>query len=85
MNAIHIRTRLESDTPHLPELKTLIGKTVEITVVEYDPANDLAPGHGNWNAVAQAARELVAGNGFDFEALRQQNEIDLAHSKDHLQ
>ena len=34
MSAIHIRKRLDSDTLHLPELKPLIGKTVEITVQE---------------------------------------------------
>jgi hypothetical protein len=34
MTIIHIRTQLESDTLHLPELKPLIGKTVEITVRE---------------------------------------------------
>jgi hypothetical protein len=34
MSAIHIRKHLDSDTLHLPELKPLIGKTVEITVVE---------------------------------------------------
>lgn len=39
MNSIHIRTRLDSDTPHLPELKPLIGKTVEIIVREETPLN----------------------------------------------
>jgi hypothetical protein len=34
MKVIHIRRKLESDTPHLPELKPLIGKNVEIIVVE---------------------------------------------------
>lgn len=34
MNSIHLRKRLESDTLHLPELKPLIGKTVEITIRE---------------------------------------------------
>jgi hypothetical protein len=39
MNAIRIRTTLTSDTPHLPELKPLIGQTVEITVqAQPDPA-----------------------------------------------
>jgi hypothetical protein len=31
---IHIHRKLDSDTLHLPELKPLIGKTVEITVDE---------------------------------------------------
>ena len=34
MNAIRIRRKLESDTPHLPELQPLIGKNVEIIVLE---------------------------------------------------
>jgi hypothetical protein len=39
MQAIHIRRKLDSDTPHLPELRPLIGKTVEIIVQEApDPA-----------------------------------------------
>lgn len=31
---IRLRKRLDSDTLHLPELRPLIGKTVEITVEE---------------------------------------------------
>ena len=38
MNAIRIRTLLSSDTLHLPELKPLIGKPVEIIVREEPPA-----------------------------------------------
>lgn len=32
MNAVRIRRKLESETLHLPELKPLIGKNVEIIV-----------------------------------------------------
>jgi hypothetical protein len=39
MNAIRIRRKLESDTPHLPELRPLVGKNVEIVVVEYPVAS----------------------------------------------
>ncbi len=38
MKTIHIRKRLDSDILHLPELKPLIGKTVEISVREEEPA-----------------------------------------------
>lgn len=38
MAAIRIRTKLQSDTLTLPELRPLIGKTVEIRVVERTPA-----------------------------------------------
>lgn len=34
MNAIRIRKKIESETLHLPELKPLIGQTVEIIVLE---------------------------------------------------
>jgi hypothetical protein len=34
MNAIRIRKRIDSDTQHLPELRPLIGKTVEIIILD---------------------------------------------------
>jgi hypothetical protein len=37
MNAIRIRRQLDSDTLHLPELKPLLGKMVEIIVREEAP------------------------------------------------
>jgi hypothetical protein len=38
MKTIHIRIKVESDTLHLPELRDLIGKPVEIIVVELQKA-----------------------------------------------
>lgn len=38
MNAIRIHKVVDSETLHLPELKPLIGKTVEIIVLEETPA-----------------------------------------------
>jgi len=38
MTPIHIHTKIDSETLHLPELKPLIGKTVEIIVAESNPA-----------------------------------------------
>lgn len=38
MNAIHIHTTLHSEILHLPELRPLLGKTVEIIVREESPA-----------------------------------------------
>jgi len=35
---IHIQRKIDSETLHLPELKPLIGRTVEITVEEQKPA-----------------------------------------------
>ena len=38
MNAIRIRKQVDSETLHLPELKHLIGKTVDITITEAKPS-----------------------------------------------
>jgi hypothetical protein len=39
MEPIRIRTKVESETLHLPQLKALIGKRVEIFVIELAPAS----------------------------------------------
>jgi hypothetical protein len=39
MQAIHMRTKIDSETLHLPELQSLIGKPVEILIVELAPAS----------------------------------------------
>ena len=82
MNAVRIRCRLESDTLHLPELKPLIGKTVEIIVLE-EPMPAVTPETGDWAAAEKAADELRE-SGYDFDAWRKQREYDLEHAKDHL-
>jgi hypothetical protein len=38
MHSTHIRTKVESETLHLPELKSMLGKPVEIVIVELAPA-----------------------------------------------
>jgi hypothetical protein len=38
MDAIRIRKTIDSETLHLPELRPLLGRTVEITVAEQPPA-----------------------------------------------
>lgn len=43
MSAIHVRRRLDSETLHLPELRPLIGKTVEIIVREEGAAEPAGP------------------------------------------
>ena len=35
MTPIHITTLIDSETLHLPELGPLVGKTVEITIIEH--------------------------------------------------
>jgi hypothetical protein len=39
MQAIHVRTKIDSETLHLPQLQGLIGKPVEILIVELAPAS----------------------------------------------
>ena len=82
MNAVRIHRKLESDTLHLPELKPLIGKTVEIIVLE-EPVLAFTPGTGGWDAAEKAAEELRE-SGYDFDAWRKQRNYDLEHAKDHL-
>ena len=80
MNVVRIRRKLESETLHLPELKPLIGRNVEIIVVE-EPATAIPPGTGDWDAAFRAVEEL---KNYDFDALRRQHERDLEHARDHL-
>jgi hypothetical protein len=82
MNAIRIHRKLESETLHLPELKPLLGKNVEI-VVQEEAAPNVIPGTGDWDAAARAAEELRK-SGYDFDAWQRQREYDLKHAGDHL-
>jgi hypothetical protein len=84
MNAIRIRRKLESDTLHLPELRPLIGREVEIVVSEEQILpSTILPGTGDWDAVKVAAAELHDGN-YDFDAWKRQREIDLEHIRGQL-
>ncbi|HEY4234157.1 MAG TPA: hypothetical protein VGM76_12070 [Lacipirellulaceae bacterium] len=47
MDAIRIETLLEGDTLYLPELKPLVGKSVEIVVTELLQKGELQHG-ANW-------------------------------------
>jgi hypothetical protein len=83
MNAIRIRTTLNSDTLHLPELKPLLGKPVEIIVLEDSGSPAVRPGSGDWEAFARAAKALRE-SGYDFDAWREQRDFDQQHAEDHL-
>ncbi len=82
MIAIRIQKRIESETLHLPELRPLIGREVEIIVHETEPAAAV-PGSGDWEAAARAARQLQE-SGYDFDAWREQREYDQKHAHDRL-
>lgn len=81
MNAIRIHKTIDSETLHLPELKPLIGRAVEIIVLEEDTRSVVLPGTGDWDAAFQAVEEL---EDYDFDAFRRQREHDLKHARDHL-
>ena len=84
MNAIRIRTTLESDTLHLPELKPLVGRTVEIIVLDESADTEVPAGTGDWEAAARAAKALRDRGTYDFDAWREQRDFDLRHADDHL-
>ena len=77
---VRIHRKLDSDTLYLPELRPLIGKNVEIIVLE-EPVPAAMPGTVDWDAALAAVQEL---EDYDFDAYRKQRECDLKHSKDHL-
>ncbi len=81
MNAIRIRKKLESDTLHLPELRPLLGQTVEIIVLQEEAAPAIQPGTGDWDAAARAVQELAC---YDFDAWREQREFDRQRASDPL-
>lgn len=68
MNAVRIRKRVDSETMHLPELRAMIGKEVEIIVLEEQPAP----------AVKQdlSALHQIAGNiDLDYDAIEHLRKI----------
>ena len=79
---VRIRRKIDSETLHLPELKPLIGKTVEIVVKE-EMTPEITPGTGDWDAAQRAARAL-RDTGYDFDAWRLQREHDLEHAKNNM-
>ncbi len=73
MTAIRIETTIDSDTLHLPQLKPLVGKTVEIIVRE-KVAPLVTPATSDWAAVETAVLEL---ENYDFDAYRDARELEL--------
>jgi hypothetical protein len=60
MNAIRIHKKLDSDTLHLPELQALVGKTVEIIVLEENGVPAEATPPSRYDAFfALAGRDVV--------------------------
>jgi virulence-associated protein VagC len=79
MIAIRIETTISSETLHLPQLKPLMGKSVEIIVRE-KAAVVVTPPRSDWESVEAAVLGLVD---YDFHAYRQAREMELREvSKD---
>jgi hypothetical protein len=82
MNAIRIRKKLDSETLYLPELKSLVGKTVEIIVLEELAGPQVTFGTADFEVFPELAQRIRED--YDFDALQQQREYDLLHANDHL-
>lgn len=72
MSTIRIETTIDSDTLYLPQLKAMVGKSVEIIVRERTTPN-VSPATSDWAAVEAAVRGL---EDYDFEAYREAREED---------
>lgn len=59
MNAIRIRKKLDSETLSLPELRPLVGQTVEIIVLTEETFSAIRPGTGDWKAFDRLSREMT--------------------------
>lgn len=86
MDAIHINTKLDSDTLYLPQVRPLIGKTVEIIVQEQAATgeqrqNGESPQRGEW----KAALAGLAGLDIEWDAYKRQRDLDIRSASDHAE
>jgi hypothetical protein len=81
MNAIRIRKTIQSDTLHIPELKDMIGRTVEIIVLEEPVAPGVIAEKGDWDAVLAAVQQL---QDYDYQAQVDQDACDLRDAEERL-
>lgn len=77
MNAIRIRKKVDSETLHLPELKPMLGREVEIIVLE--EAAPIQSPKGDWASILAAAQHL---EGYDYEAQAAQDACDIRDAKE---
>ena len=85
MNAIRIRKTIDSETLYLPELKEMLGRTVEIIVLE-EPGvavlpTGFVPGNGDWNVLLAAVQQL---QDYDYQAQVDQDACDLRDAEERL-
>ena len=81
MNAVRIRRRLNAAIPEFPELAGMVGKNVEIIVIE-EPELDTRPAYNFWNGLS--AEELAAQQGVgpvtSLEQLQSESDMSDAFS-----
>jgi hypothetical protein len=77
MNAIRIETTIDSDTLYLPQLKPLLGKSVEIIVRE-KARPIVTRATSDWAAVEAAVLGL---EDYDFRAYREAREAELRQAE----
>jgi hypothetical protein len=70
MNAVRIRRTLDSETLYLPELIPLIGKNVEIIVLD-ETSPPVLPGTDDWDAAVKAVAGLEDRDMDDFSKQRE--------------
>jgi len=74
MNAIRFSKRIDSDTLHIPELKGMIGRIVEIIILDEAVSPAAAGGGGDWDTILAATQHL---DGYDYQAQADQDACDL--------
>jgi hypothetical protein len=78
MNTIRIRKTIDSEMLTVPELRPLIGRNVEILVIDDGPATpDVLPGNGDWDTVLTAAQNLAD---YDYDAQRDSEAYGLRYA-----
>jgi hypothetical protein len=83
MEAIHIQTKLDSDTLYLPQLRPLIGRTVEIIVQERAADAETRPnGQISRRATWKAALAGLSNLDIDWDAYKRQREYEIRSASD---
>ena len=74
MNAIRILETIDSDTLHIPDSKDMIGRTVEIIVLEEPMLAGVRGQAEDWDTVLAAVQQL---QDYDYQAQVDQDACDI--------
>ena len=81
MNAIRIHKTIDSDTLHIPELKDMMGRAVEIIVLEEPVPPGVLHRKGDWDTVLRAVQQL---QDYDYQAQVDQDACDIRDAEARL-